>query len=142
VIASSIALVVNIAINIGLMHTLGHVGIALGTSISAWINCAILAAILQRRRYLVADARLRHRLPRMMVASALMGIALWVGMQAVVQVAGPVFGASGTEAGPNTVRVVALSILIGGGVFVFTAAAFLTGAANKADLALLKRQRR
>src|SRR4051812_24903676 len=49
VLASTAAMVVNVAVNLSLMHSLGHVGIALGTSISAWFNVAILAVLLRRR---------------------------------------------------------------------------------------------
>ncbi len=139
--ASAVALVVNVTINVALTDTLGHVGIAVGTTVSAWVNAAILAVILHRRRYMVADERLRRRLPRMVLASAVMGLALWGGTMAVIHVMGPVFGTPGEPAGSNALRVIALSMLIGGGMCVFAAAAFLTGAASRADLALLKRRR-
>ena len=68
VIASSIALVFNIAINIALMKPLGHVGIALGTSIAAWVNAAGLGITLSRRGLFLADERLMRRLPRILAA--------------------------------------------------------------------------
>jgi putative peptidoglycan lipid II flippase len=142
VIASGIALGVNIAVNLALMKPLGHVGIAAGTSISAWINAGLLATILSRRGYLVADARLKRRLVRMVLASAIMGAALWAGLQGVIDVAGPVFGTPGHPAGPNTLRVAALSVLIGGGLAVFALFAFVLGAAERSDLALLRRARK
>ena len=142
VIASVLALAVNIAINIALMKPLGHVGIAVGTSISAWINAGLLTAILHRRRHLVADDRLKRRLPRMVLASAVMGAALFVGLMIVAQIFGPIFGAPGVKAGPAIPRMLALALLIGGGGLVFAAAAFVTGAAERSDLGLLKRKPR
>ncbi|MBY0508768.1 MAG: murein biosynthesis integral membrane protein MurJ, partial [Rhodospirillaceae bacterium] len=78
--ASAAALIVNIAINLALMPYLGHVGIAVGTSISAWLNAGVLAFILYRRGHLVPDARLKKRLPRVLLASAVMTAALWGGL--------------------------------------------------------------
>jgi putative peptidoglycan lipid II flippase len=141
VIASAIALSINIALNLALMKPLGHVGIALGTSVSAWINAILLTTILHRRGHLVADPRLIRRLPRMAIACLIMGVGLWAGLAAVAQVFGPVFGSPGEAAGGTARRVVALSLLIGGGVLVFAIAAFLTGAADRSDLQLLKRRR-
>jgi hypothetical protein len=77
----------------------------------------------------------------MVLASAIMGVALWFGRKAAVDVFGPVFGTPGHPAGPLAMRAFVLTILIGAGVVVFTAAAFLTGTAEKSDLALLRRRR-
>jgi len=60
--ASATALVVNIVLNLALMPVLGYVGIALGTSISAWLNAGLLTIGLHRRGHLIADARLKRRL--------------------------------------------------------------------------------
>ena len=142
VIASALALLVNIAINVGLMHRMGHVAIALGTSISAWLNAGILGFILARRGHLVPDVRLLRRLPRIAVSSAVMGVALWFGVAAVIAAAGPVFGAPGMAAGAVIARILALTALVGGGLAVFAAAAFATGAAQRSDLGLLRRGKR
>jgi putative peptidoglycan lipid II flippase len=142
VIVSAIALVVNIGLNLALMIPLGHVGIAIGSSVSAWINAGLLAVILHRRGHFVVDDRLRRRLPLMVLSSALMGVGLWFGRDAVAQIFGPVFGSPGVPAGPFLLRALALSLLIGGGVVIFVAAVFLTGTAETSDLALLRRRRR
>ena len=139
--ASAVALIVNVAINVALMKSLGHVGIALGTSISAWVNAGILGVVLHRRGHLVSDARLTRRLPRMILASGLMGVALWGGLIGIGTVFGPVFGLPGEPAGDKLLRAVALTILVGGGAALFAVAAFATGAAARADLQLLKRKR-
>lgn len=139
--AAAVALVVNVAINLALMKSLGHVGIALGTSISAWVNAGVLGIILHRRGHLVSDPRLNRRLPRMILASVLMGVALWGGMIGIGDTLGPVFGLPGEPAGDKFLRVIALTILVGGGAMVFAATAFATGAAERADLQLLRRKR-
>jgi putative peptidoglycan lipid II flippase len=142
VVASVVALLVNIAINIALMKPLGHVGIAVGTAVSAWLNAALLGIILYRRGYLRPDARLKRRLPRMVLASAVMAAAVWFGLDTLTDVVGPVFGTPGALAGPKLARSLALVVLIGLGGFVFTLAAFVFGAAERGDLALLKRGKR
>jgi putative peptidoglycan lipid II flippase len=142
VIASTVALFVNLAINLALMHKIGHVGIALGTTVSAWLNAGILAVILHRRGYLKADHRLKRRLPRVIVASVIMGAAVWLGLHAVHKEMGALFGAPGLPAGPNHVRAAVLALLIGGGMAVYALAAVLLGAASRDDLKMLRRQRK
>jgi putative peptidoglycan lipid II flippase len=46
---SVVAVVVNIAASLAMFPFIGHVGIALATSISAWINFALLAGTLWMR---------------------------------------------------------------------------------------------
>ncbi len=139
VMASSIALVFNIAINIALMKPLGHVGIALGTTISAWINAGLLTVILHRRGHLVADSQLTRRLPRIVAAALVMMAVLWGGALLVEHLLGPVFGTESRPAAHFGLRVLTLGTLIGVGGAVYGACAFLFGAARRSDLALLRR---
>ncbi len=64
----------NLALNLALMGPLGHVGIALSTSLAAWANAGLLAWLLARRRCFVADRRTRRVLPRLLTASLAMGL--------------------------------------------------------------------
>jgi putative peptidoglycan lipid II flippase len=73
-----IAVVVNIIASYGLSRIMGHVGIALATSIAAWINAAQLMVTAVRLKHFVADARLRQRLPRIFLSLVVMGIVLWL----------------------------------------------------------------
>jgi putative peptidoglycan lipid II flippase len=50
-----------------------HVGIALATSIAAWINALLLWVALRRRGHFVADQRLARSLPLIVLASLIMG---------------------------------------------------------------------
>lgn len=140
VIASSVSLVFNIAINVALMKSMGHVGIALGTTVSAWINAAILAVILRRRGHLKADARFKRRLPRIFAAALVMMAAVWAGGMLVANAAGPVFGTVDAPAAHFALRVIALAALIGAGGLAYTLCAFLFGAAQRSDLTLLRRR--
>ena len=76
---AALCLVSNAVIILALMHAIGHVGIAVATATSAWINALFLAAILRRRGHFAADARLLSRLPRIGAATALMAAALGLG---------------------------------------------------------------
>jgi putative peptidoglycan lipid II flippase len=77
-----ISVVVNVALNLVFLYgtTLAEVGIALATSLSGWLNAALLAGILYRRDHWIADQRLMARALRMLAATAGMGIALWLAL--------------------------------------------------------------
>jgi len=74
-----VAIVANVALNLAFLYgtTLAHVGVALASSLSGWLNAAMLAVFLRRRDQWIADERLRSRAWRMLVATAGMGGALW-----------------------------------------------------------------
>lgn len=76
------AIVVNIALNIAFLYgtTLAHVGIALASSLSGWLNAAMLATVLRRRDQWVPDERLLARSIRMVGATVGMGLALWLAL--------------------------------------------------------------
>ena len=77
-----VAIVVNIALNLLFLYgtALAQVGIALATSLSGWLNAALLAGVLRRRDHWIADQRLAARALRMLAATAGMGIALWLAL--------------------------------------------------------------
>lgn len=139
--ASAFALVINIILNLALMDRFGHVGIALGTAISSWINVGILAVILHKRGHLRADARLKRRLPRTVLAAALM-IAVLVGAVALATTyLGPVFGTHDAPAGHELLRALTLAGIIGAGGLTFFIAALVLGAAQVSDLDSVRRKR-
>ena len=70
---AGVAMLVNIVAMLALMGPLKHVGIALATALSAWVNAGLLAWLLRRRHALPFDARLKQRVPRIAVASAVTG---------------------------------------------------------------------
>jgi putative peptidoglycan lipid II flippase len=77
------AIAVNVALNVWFLYgtTLAHVGIALASSLSGWLNAALLAMVLRRRRQWIADKRLVSRGLRVVGATAGMGVALWFGLK-------------------------------------------------------------
>ncbi len=82
---SIVSVVVNVAFAILFFFPLGLgvVGLALATAIAAWINVALLALGLWHRGFLSLDARNRGRLPRILLASLLMGALLWAGQNSL-----------------------------------------------------------
>jgi putative peptidoglycan lipid II flippase len=53
-----LATVINVGLKVLLIGPFGAAGLALATSIGAWVNVILLGAILMRRRILVPDPRL------------------------------------------------------------------------------------
>jgi len=138
--AASAAFIVGIALNVGLMNVLGHVGIALATSVSAWINIAILVVVLHRRTFLILDDRLKRGMPKIIFAAVIMGAALWLALAGASQVWGPLFGAPGAASGPFTLRTLVLVGLIVCGALAYGIAILATGAATPGDLKRLRRR--
>jgi putative peptidoglycan lipid II flippase len=126
---SIIALVLNTALNLILMGPFAHVGLAMATTIAAWANVLMLAIALHRRGQLQLDDRLKGRLPRLVLATLAMGIALWF--------AAPLL-ASLYQLGEG-MRIGATALLVLGGGSVFGLAAQLFGALRLSELKPLMR---
>lgn len=122
----------NIVISLALFWWLGYLGIAIATSIAAWLNAALLYWLLRRRGLLVVDSRLRARLPRILLSSLLMGAAVW-GLALLLRA---------PLADGGLMQLVALAVLVGVGMAVYGLACLVTRAASPAELrAVLRRQR-
>jgi putative peptidoglycan lipid II flippase len=127
-----VSMIVNAVIAIGLMPLIGFLAAAIATSVSAWVMVGQLwfgsrgmgdAARL--------DARLRYRLPRIIAASLIMGITLWLGM----------IGLSDMLMLPR-IRTITLLALILAGMVVYFVTATALGAMNLTELkSALRRQR-
>jgi len=130
VIVSCVALAVNLILNLILMKPFLHVGIAMATSASAWLNCLALAWILRRRGHLNPDSRLMQRLPRTVAAVLVMAGVL-------VAVMG---FAEGLLAGGQSARIAGLAALIGAGLAAYAISAVLFGAARLSDVRAFMRR--
>ncbi|MBI1238032.1 MAG: murein biosynthesis integral membrane protein MurJ [Alphaproteobacteria bacterium] len=73
-------LILDVALSAGFFFLFGVIGIAIGTTIAAWINVSLLGGTLLRRGDLVLDDRLKSRLPRAALASLAMGAGLLAAM--------------------------------------------------------------
>lgn len=69
VIIAIICLFVNLVLNLALIGPFGHVGLAAATTLSSWVNVALLSIILTRRALFSFDSQLLKRIPRMIFAS-------------------------------------------------------------------------
>ncbi|MBP2303097.1 murein biosynthesis integral membrane protein MurJ [Azospirillum picis] len=128
-----VAVVVTVAtavLALALMPWLEHVGIALSTGLTAWLDVALLVVAMRRRGLFDLDERLKRRAPRIAVAAAGMGAALLLGCWLLA----PWLAAPATA-----VRFAALALLVGGGAAAFGLLAVLLGGASVGDLkAMLK----
>lgn len=124
------ATVVNLLLNLALMGPFLHVGIAIATAISSWMNAGLLAFILYRRGQFAIDDRLKRRLPRIVLASAGMAGALVLAHRAL---------APWLEA-DMVFRAGALAALVFAGLAAFAVLAQLFGAAGLRDLRRLMRR--
>ncbi len=104
-----LAVAVNLVLNLILMGPLLHIGIAAATSVSAWLNAALLAIVLHRRGHFAVDASLKTRVPRMVIASTCMGVALFAGLGQVEPLL----------AGVLPERIFALAVLVAGGLIFY-----------------------
>jgi putative peptidoglycan lipid II flippase len=74
-----VAVAVNVLLKILLMDRYAQVGLALATSVGAWINLALLIWFSARQNFLVIDQRLRRSTTRFAVAGVILGAALLLG---------------------------------------------------------------
>lgn len=126
--AAVLALGVNLVLNLALMGPLGHVGIALATSAAAWINALVLGRGLLRRGRFRPDPSLVRRIPRITLAA--LAMALGVGLFAHFGQALFLPGEEGGEA----LRMIALALLVGGGVVAYLGLARLAGVFSLGEL--------
>jgi putative peptidoglycan lipid II flippase len=77
--AALIAAAVNIAFKIVLMGPLAQVGLALATSIGAWINLVLVVWFAHRAGYAGIDDRLRQSALKLAAAGIVMAAVLWFG---------------------------------------------------------------
>ncbi|MCC7272156.1 MAG: murein biosynthesis integral membrane protein MurJ [Alphaproteobacteria bacterium] len=133
---AGLSFVANVALTLLLMGPLGHVGVALATTIAGWLSAAAMLTVLARRGQFRADALLLGRLPRILGATVVMGTALWATTRLM-------------EAWPWSARLVAtqagsalaLAVLVALGLVVYAGACLLLGAARAGELRALARRR-
>ena len=77
VMVSAATVLVNIALNLALVRVLGYRGLALGTSIAAIFNAALLLALLRRRLGGLDGVRVATAFLKVALASAAMGVVAW-----------------------------------------------------------------
>ncbi len=127
-----ISIAINLALNIALILPLKHVGPPLATALASTVNVWMLYHTLKKRGHFVADKRLRRRVPRLALASVLMGAALFF----VTPLISPYLSGSILH------RAGGLLALVTAGAVVYGIACFVTGAFVLEDVKLLTRRSR
>ena len=69
---------INLFFNLTLMGPLKYVGHALSTSIAGWVNAIALGSYLHKRNLFIADTLFKFRISRILIGSAIMGLALFL----------------------------------------------------------------
>jgi putative peptidoglycan lipid II flippase len=111
-----------------------HVGIAIATTVGAWLNAGQLWSTLRARGHFKMDARIRRSLPVIVIASVAMGAALWFAAGQIE----PWLG----RGSPLWQRSAALALLITAASLFYFAIAMLLGGIRPSDIkAAIRRQR-
>ncbi|SEO11165.1 putative peptidoglycan lipid II flippase [Gemmobacter aquatilis] len=126
------SMVVNVGFALGMMPLMGFMAAALATTVSGWTMVAQLWFGSRRMGAAATfDARFRNRLPRILAACALMGLALWGGADLLA----PALNA-------RALRWLALAALCIGGAVVYFGFGTLIGAFRLSDFkAALRRKK-
>jgi putative peptidoglycan lipid II flippase len=123
---AAVSVAVNIVFALTLFPRIAEAGIASAEAIAGWVNAGLLFLVLWRRGDFHIDAALRRNVPRLALAAALMGMAIYGGKLWLADAFRPA-----TEL---ATQAAALAALIGGGALIYLAAAQLTGAADMRGL--------
>ncbi|MEO3997700.1 murein biosynthesis integral membrane protein MurJ [Mesorhizobium sp. CAU 1732] len=130
---SMAAVVTNVVGSLILFPLFGHVGIAAATSISAWLNLALLAGVQWRRGDFRPSATTLRRLVMIVIASAIMGLvilALGLAMNDLL------------ASSSVLVRVASVFCVIGVSASLYFGIVIATGAIDRTQLMRLLRRRR
>ncbi len=103
----------------------GHVGVAAAIGVSGWVGATLLGIILWRRGWLRLDRAAATRLPRIILATAIMGIAIF----AMQELVASRFDASGSPA-----RLTVVVVLVATGLAVYLAGLEVLGVARMRHL--------
>ena len=129
---SVIMVITNIAVSLLLFPSFGHVGIAIGTSVSAWVNLILLAGTQWRRNDFRPDGLTLRRLFLLLVASILMGAA-------ILLLRIPL--ANAIEQGGFLIRLFSVGGLIGAGAVIYFGIALISGAIDHGQVKRLLRRK-
>ena len=127
---AALCMVVNILLNIILMYPFGHVGIALATSLSSWLNAILLAFILNKRKQLILDDRFYYRVPRIIFSSAVMGGVVFLSLKYFLSEFGIFYDINNPMLIDEFRRTLLLILLILIGLISYASSLILTGGLN------------
>ena len=125
---AAVSVVVNISIALTLFPDLGAPGIAIASAIAGWVNALLLLGFLVRRGHWGSDIPLLTRIPRLVLAAAIMAVAAYFAADWLSPYLAP--------ESPLLVQATALAVLICGAAIIYFAVAFGIGGA---DIRMIRR---
>lgn len=117
-------MVANLALTVGLMQYLDHVGVAIALTASGWMQAVMLYGLLRRQGRFRLDRRSRDKIPRIVAATVGMAAVL-LGLRLLLEAA---------LTGPAIVRLGALALLVLSGIAVFAALVLALGVTDWREL--------
>jgi putative peptidoglycan lipid II flippase len=108
--ATLTAVAVNVACKVALMGSLAQVGLALATSVGAWLNLALVMWFAARAGHLGFDPELRRSVGKLAAAGLALALALWL-------TAAPVAALFAGRASLRDESTLAVLAVIGAGVY-------------------------
>jgi putative peptidoglycan lipid II flippase len=114
---AAICFFANIALSIGTLSYFGHVGVALATTISSWLNIALLWGILWKRKLYSFDGQVNKNIVKIIFSACVMAAILWY-LQIVLH---------DYLNGSLLIEVVTVSVLIGIGMVSFFGCVYIVG---------------
>jgi putative peptidoglycan lipid II flippase len=123
---AGVGMVVNVVASLALffwLRNIGwppHLGIAVASTVAGWVNATLLWSTLSVRGHFEIDERISRSLPRIMLSSLIMGVALWFGVHNLTGVFDPASGFA--------IQCAALGGLVAAGFAVYAVAIEVTGA--------------
>jgi putative peptidoglycan lipid II flippase len=104
----------------------GHVGIAAAIGFSGWVGATLLGLILARRKWLALDREAGRRIPRIVLATLTMTIAIWLAQRLLAE---SIFSDSSALS-----RIVLLFVLVATGLAIYLVAIQAFGVARLREL--------
>jgi putative peptidoglycan lipid II flippase len=123
---AGISMAANVVLSLTLFLLIGATGIAVATTLSGWLNVALLIGKLRERDGLVLDRIFQRRFAGILAASAAMGVVVF----ALVRILEPWFAPQSGLIAQGT----ALVALVAAGLLTYLGCAHLFGAARFRDL--------
>lgn len=118
------SVVINLILNLILMQYFAHAGLAMATSISAWLSAAIFAIVLKNRNLYSPRRQLLGKIIRIILAAAVMGL----GLVALKEFSGDFAESS------RLLGICVLLLLISCGGFIYFVSLFLFNGISKEEI--------
>src|SRR5262245_25312389 len=125
---AAISVAVNVSIALTLFPSIGAPGIATASAVAGWVNALLLLGVLVRRGHWGRDVGLLRRIPRLVIAAAVMA--------AAIHFATRWFAAELASGSPVHVQAATLGVIVAVAAIIYFAVAFVVGGA---DLGMIRR---